>query len=231
MSRPIHAPLADLRRGHYRHALADVGACHAIITDPPYSARTHAGFRSGDPGSTVAYPPITRPRVNAAVRDLARLRPDWWVVFGDHVSWQWWAAALARIELYVFAPVIWIGGRRPRLTGEGPSSDAEYLCVARRRARVAPGSRPGHYLTPPERASELVGQKPVALMRALVRDYTRPGDVIVDPFAGSGTTLLAARLEGRHAYGAERDPTTAALARARLEAPYTPDWTVTHAVG
>jgi site-specific DNA-methyltransferase (adenine-specific) len=59
-------------------------------------------------------------------------------------------------------------------------------------------------------------------MRAIIRDYTRPGDLIVDPFAGSGTTLLAARLEGRRAIGAELDPKTFALAVKRLSTPWTP---------
>jgi DNA modification methylase len=45
-------------------------------------------------------------------------------------------------------------------------------------------------------------------MRALVRDYSRPGDLIVDPCMGSATTILAAVIEGRRAIGAEMDPKT-----------------------
>jgi len=53
-------------------------------------------------------------------------------------------------------------------------------------------------------------------MRAVIRDYSRPGDLIVDPYTGSGTTLLAAAIEGRRAIGAEMDPNTYALAVERL---------------
>jgi site-specific DNA-methyltransferase (adenine-specific) len=60
-------------------------------------------------------------------------------------------------------------------------------------------------------------------MRALVRDYTKPGDLIVDPCAGAATTLIAAAIEGRRAIGAECDPETYAIAKERIERPFTPD--------
>jgi ParB-like chromosome segregation protein Spo0J/16S rRNA G966 N2-methylase RsmD len=52
--------------------------------------------------------------------------------------------------------------------------------------------------------------------RYYIAHLTRPGEPVVDPFAGSGTTLLAALLEGRRALGAERDPQTFRVALARL---------------
>lgn len=48
-------------------------------------------------------------------------------------------------------------------------------------------------------------QKPVALMSYLVRTYTNPGDVILDPCCGSGTTCVAAMQEGRKFIGIEKD--------------------------
>ena len=53
-------------------------------------------------------------------------------------------------------------------------------------------------------------------MRWLVRLVARSGQVIIDPFCGSGTTLCAAALEGVSAVGIERDPEYAEIARARL---------------
>lgn len=46
-------------------------------------------------------------------------------------------------------------------------------------------------------------QKSVPLLEQLIRIFTDPGDVVIDPCAGSGTTLLAARNCGRRAYGFE----------------------------
>ena len=48
-----------------------------------------------------------------------------------------------------------------------------------------------------------VSQKPIGLMRYLVETYSNPGDVVLDCFAGSGSTLVAAREFGRHFIGCE----------------------------
>ncbi|EKS31804.1 site-specific DNA-methyltransferase [Afipia clevelandensis] len=48
--------------------------------------------------------------------------------------------------------------------------------------------------------------KPVALVADAMRDCSSRGDVVLDPFMGSGTTILAAEKVGRKAYGAEIDP-------------------------
>ena len=46
-------------------------------------------------------------------------------------------------------------------------------------------------------------QKPVQLLERLIEIFTDPGDVVIDPCAGSGTTLLAAAQLNRRAYGFE----------------------------
>lgn len=61
-------------------------------------------------------------------------------------------------------------------------------------------------------------QKPEALLHRVLIGTTRPGDVVLDPFLGSGTTAAVARRLGRHFIGIERDPAYAALARARIAA-------------
>ncbi len=48
--------------------------------------------------------------------------------------------------------------------------------------------------------------KPVALVADAMRDCSRRGDIVLDPFMGSGTTILAAERVGRHGYGIELDP-------------------------
>jgi len=54
-------------------------------------------------------------------------------------------------------------------------------------------------------------------MRWLVSHLTRPGDTVLDPFAGSGTTLLAARDAGRRAIGIERHEPYLGAIRARFD--------------
>lgn len=48
--------------------------------------------------------------------------------------------------------------------------------------------------------------KPVALVADAIKDCTRRGDIVLDPFIGSGTTILAAERTGRRAFGLEIDP-------------------------
>lgn len=59
--------------------------------------------------------------------------------------------------------------------------------------------------------------KPLSLMRWLAKLVTPPGGVILDPFAGSGTTLLAAQAEGFDAVGIEREAEYVEIARKRIE--------------
>ncbi len=59
-------------------------------------------------------------------------------------------------------------------------------------------------------------QKPEELMRRLVRFFTVPGDTIIDPFAGSGTTLRAAKDLGRRAIGVELNEEFCEMAVRRL---------------
>jgi len=59
-------------------------------------------------------------------------------------------------------------------------------------------------------------QKPESLLHRVIVASTRPGDVVLDPFFGSGTTGAVARRLGRHFIGIERDKAYASLARARI---------------
>ena len=58
--------------------------------------------------------------------------------------------------------------------------------------------------------------KPRALLRWLLRLVVPPGGRVLDPFAGSGSTLLAARAEGLRSVGVEVDPAYVRIAAARL---------------
>jgi modification methylase len=59
-------------------------------------------------------------------------------------------------------------------------------------------------------------QKPEALLHRVILASTRPGDVILDPFFGTGTTGAAAKRLGRHYIGIEREEAYAKLAKARI---------------
>jgi DNA modification methylase len=60
--------------------------------------------------------------------------------------------------------------------------------------------------------------KPVALIADAIRDCSRRGDIVLDPFMGSGTTIVAAERVGRRAYGLEIDPLYVDVAIRRWQA-------------
>ncbi len=58
---------------------------------------------------------------------------------------------------------------------------------------------------------------PEELPRRLLKLLSFPGDLVIDPFVGSGTTSVVARALGRRFWGCDRNPTAVARAQARLE--------------
>ena len=59
-------------------------------------------------------------------------------------------------------------------------------------------------------------QKPLVLMKWVIENYTKPGDTILDPFMGSGTTGVACVQTGRNFIGIEIDATYFAIAEKRI---------------
>lgn len=244
----------ELRCGDYREALADVKSVDAVITDPPYSERTHAGHASGanaanevarlaqGAGSATSaerryaarllagggtrrreidYRHWTAADVRAFVERWGGV-DGWIVALASDDMHPWYRAAYEAVGRYATHQLpCCIRGMTVRMCGDGPSSWAVYAQPSRPRWRNPWGTLDGFYAGSAEKCP-VVGGKPLWLMRALIRDYTRPGDLVCDPCAGGGTTLLAAVIEGRRAIGAELDPETFDKAVARLKRGYTP---------
>lgn len=76
------------------------------------------------------------------------------------------------------------------------------------------------------KAKERVGyptQKPILLLERIIQIATAPGDGILDPFCGSGTTLVAAKLLGRHYLGIDSSLAAVELSEQRLQQPVKTD--------
>jgi site-specific DNA-methyltransferase (adenine-specific) len=67
-----------------------------------------------------------------------------------------------------------------------------------------------------ERVAGVPTQLPLSLVERIIRVSSNPGDTVLDPFAGSGTTLVAAQSLGREAIGIEKSESYADIARGRL---------------
>jgi DNA modification methylase len=59
-------------------------------------------------------------------------------------------------------------------------------------------------------------QKPLCVLTPLIESFSEPGALVVDPFCGSGSTLVAAKLARRRFLGIELDPGYCAVAQTRL---------------
>jgi site-specific DNA-methyltransferase (adenine-specific) len=213
-----------IRCGDWRHALAGVTA-DCLISDPPYSARTHSGseINRGDGRSTVGHFPSyfawSPDDVGEFVASWSPRIRGWMVALTDSELIGCWRAAFEACGRYAFAPVPCVmRGMSVRLSGDGPSSWAVYAMVARpaTKAFVTWGTLDGAYTGNRGTDASAGRGKPDWLMRALVRDYSRPGDLVIDPCAGWGTTLTAAIGLGRRALGAEIDPAVCAEGNSRI---------------
>ncbi len=218
----------DLRLGDWRECLADVEEVDALICDPPYGNRTHVGHDAisgenswGSPSrrSSLGYSHWTADDVSSFVDFWHERVGGWIVAFSCSDLFPVWRARFEDIGRVAFAPVpCVIRGMSVRLSGDGPSNWAVYLNVARNKGRDDSwGTRVGAYVTTRGPAKHM-GGKPLDLMRAIVRDYTRPGDLVCDPCAGYATTGIAAEGLGRRFIGAEIDPETHAAALMRRSA-------------
>lgn len=225
--------LADTNGAQVHHCAWDalpVEECDTLITDCPYSAKTQGGHDVGVVDldrRSLSYPPWTPDDVRRFVEAWHPRVKGWIVSVTDDQLAPAWSAALEAAGRYCFAWLPYVApGSRVRLLGDGPSAWTCWIVVARPRTREMAkwGTLPGAYLLPPGQAHSMpvVGGKPIWLGAALVRDYSRPGDLIVDPCCGAGTFGVAAIREGRRAIMGDLTREHADLAARWIANPWKP---------
>lgn len=201
----------DLRFGDWRDVAADI-TCDALISDPPFGARTHdskPSKRDADAdGLAPRYEAWTPADVHEFVASWSPRVRGWMVTLTSHDLVPAWEAAYRKAKRCCFAPVpCVISAMSVRLQNDGPSSWSVLAIVARPRRKefLQWGTLPGAYVG--NRVADAGGGrgKPAWLINALVRDYSRRGDVVVDPCAGWGSTLEACIANGRVGVGCEVD--------------------------
>jgi hypothetical protein len=145
----------------------------------------------------------------------------WFVVFTDDVLGPIYKRELAAQGRLVFPMLPYVErGMTVRRQGDGHSSWTTFIVAARPRTRefMRWGTLQGAYILPPGHKEKrlITGQKTLWVMREVIKDHSRHGDLIVDPCCGSGSTLVAAVGLGRDALGAEQDGHAVDIARKRL---------------
>lgn len=233
----------QLFHGDCRDVLPLIDRVDHVITDPPYDEHTHSKQRRGAAGGTghqfgfgrggssgismerhLGFGFINGEDMHAIASECARMSRRWVLVFCAMEQQAEWRQALTAHDLEHVRFGIWHKpGATPQFTGDRPGTVTEAIEIAHQagKKRWNGGGGFGMWTFPIVKSQTGARchptQKPEALMEALVRDFTDEGDVILDPFAGSGTTGVAAKRLGRRAILIEREEKYCEVAAKRLQ--------------
>jgi DNA modification methylase len=194
--------------GDNREVLPTLPVVDAVITDPPYGIGEAAGKNASRGNIAVArdYGSATWDDAppDALVIDLVRSKGQVQVLFGGN----YFVLPPARCWL------VW-----DKLNGTNDFADCELAWTSLDRAVRRLAYRwNGMIRENNEERGQHPTQKPVGVMKWVVELATKEGEIILDPFCGSGTTGVAALRLGRRFIGIEKDAKYAAIARERIEA-------------
>lgn len=230
--------------GDCLQVMSTIGPVDHVITDPPYETEAHTKQRrslkdatqkkgaanKGEVRAVAAVLPFTaigqddRERASDLIADITS---RWVVVFCQIEAVATWRGCLATAGLDWVRGGVWVKPNgMPQFTGDRPGQGTECIAIAHPpgRKRWNGGGRHAVWTVPLDHNAGGGGKaehptvKPLALMLRLVEDFTDPGEIILDPFAGSGTTGVAALRLGRRFIGIEKDPKYFALCCERLRA-------------
>jgi site-specific DNA-methyltransferase (adenine-specific) len=219
---------------HHGECLAGISALDSrsadvVITDPPYEAEAHTSerlvARAGGrlEREPLTFPPITEELRAESARQMARLARRWILVFCQVEAAMKWRAALEAGGAVYKRTCLWVKpDGKPQYSGDRPGIGYESIvaCHAPGRSSWNGGGSHGVFIVnkggDPRTGHQT--QKPIALMEVLVRLFSDPDDLILDPFAGSGTTGVAALRLGRRFIGWEMNSEYVDIARRRIAA-------------
>jgi len=232
-----------------RDVLPTLGQVDHVITDPPYSEHVHSkqwqsglsfeelkrryprSFHGAGKHDELGFPPVTAEQRTALAEWCAANVTRWALMFCDLELAHLWRADIERAGFDYVRTCVWVKpDSAPQFTGDRPGAGAEAIAVAHRKGRKRwnGGGRRGVF----EYGVNNYGKnlrahptaKPEALMSELVSLFTDVGEMICDPFAGSGTTLVAAKRLGRKAIGVEISERYCEVAVKRLRQRALPLW-------
>ncbi len=223
--------LATLYLGDSLKIMPALGRVAHIITDAPYEEITHAAKNRAplsrtDGGASPApldFQPIDA--IRQQVVELAAAACDgWFITFCTSEGVGRWADCINASPLKYKRACVWIKpDSTPQMNGQGPAQGAEHFVCAwagRGFSRWNGGGKRGvytHLVNNPERHGVHPTEKPRRLMSEIVADFTNQGQVILDPFMGSGTTGVAAVQLHRPFIGIECEPAYFDIACRRIE--------------
>lgn len=221
--------------GRCEDVLPSLDCVGVMITDPPYSDHTHkkqwigaALTADAKPRTSTAHKSLGFDCLNPELQSFVceqtfRLVGRWSLFFSDIEGIDSWRSAILRNGLEYIRTLIWDKvDAAPQFTGDRPAAGAEAIVCGHPTGRKhwnGGGSRNvfRHAVNGMNKgAKPHPSTKPLSLMRDLVFLFSDPNETILDPFLGSGTTLVAAKSLGRNGIGIEIDEKYCEVAAERL---------------
>jgi site-specific DNA-methyltransferase (adenine-specific) len=187
-----------------------------VITDPPYGERTHKGARiNAHGGNAIDFNSITEEQFFQLCTEFLRISRRWIIMTCE-------LTMAAKAEEKGF-PVIRVGAwvkpnPTPQFTGDRPGQGWEAVLMLHDKGKKKwNGGGCAAVWIHNKISGDHPTQKPLTLIKDWVADFTDPGETILDPFMGSGTTGVAALEMGRNFTGIEIDKKYFNIAQKRIE--------------
>jgi len=231
VSEPVIIGRATLYCGDSLQLMPQLGKVSHIICDPPYESRLHdakahlSNLRkdSGPELKEIDFTAVDDIRPEF-VRLVTGQCEGWFIAFCTVEGVAKWADEINPSPLKYKRACSWVKpDSTPQLNGQGPAQGFECFVTAwagSGHAKWNAGGKRGvytHCVNGPERDGRHPTEKPRRLMAEILADFTSPGDTILDPFLGSGTTGVAAVQMDRNFIGIEKDERYFAIACERIE--------------
>ncbi len=200
-----------------------------IITDPPYSDWVHRnmmGNRKGPPVSRdCGFDFLTDDQRVELCHHACRIATGWLCFFSDWESVGLWRDVINAAGGRYCRAVPWIRWSSPNFSGQSPPSSSEAVVFGKPKTKGRKWINGGRvcYAAKGIRNNDVDNSghstpKPEELMMDILADCTEPGDSVLDPMCGRGTTGVAAIRMGRTFTGIEQDEDHAGYAKKRLAA-------------
>lgn len=234
MKHEILADGIEIYCGDCREILPTLGKVDAVVTDPPFEKEAHTNGRRINRGATrggsldlvtaevLSFPAITTETRHAVAAWCASQCDGWALAFCQAEAISAWRDAFESAGAKYKRSMVWIKpDGMPQYNGQMPGMGYESIAAAwcgSGHSRWNGGGRHGIFTHCKNSGGkhEHETQKPIPLMRELVGLFTRDGDLILDPFMGSGTTGVAAVKLGRKFIGIEIEPKYYEIAKKRI---------------
>jgi DNA modification methylase len=179
----------------------------AVITDPPYGIGAEKGTSGfGESKHTVRHYKDKWIKPGREIFDQILAKSDSVFVFGGN----YFTDSLPQADAWL----VW--DKTGNIQFHNPFSDCELVWTTLKRKTVKKYTHILQGFVGAEKERFHPTQKPVAIMKMIVEDFTNPGDTILDPFMGSGTTGVACVQTGRNFIGCEIDEGYFKIAEKRI---------------